>query len=149
MAIFITFFEHTLSKYIIIASFVPTIVYLSGALGVQLQTVFIRDLAVLGNNIKIVKYFIRQMGISFFLSIIIGTFIFGFISLIWRNQLIAATIAIATILALILTGFNALLTTLILRKFKFDPTLGSGPIATVVSDLTSVVIYFGVVVILL
>src|SRR3989339_247019 len=53
---------------------------------------------------------------------------------------------IASFVTLIATSFFALLITLLIKKFKWDPAMGSGPIATIISDMTSIVIYFIIVV---
>ncbi len=149
MAVYIGLFEETLAKYLIIASFIPATVYISDALGTQLQTVFIRDLAILGKEINIRKYISKQMGIATLSALVIGIFMFAFISIFWKEPFIAFTISLASFLSLVVTGLTALLITLFIKKFKFDPALGSGPIATIISDMTSVIIYFFVVVWLL
>ncbi|MEW6408319.1 MAG: magnesium transporter [Patescibacteria group bacterium] len=149
MAFYIGLFEETLAKYLIITSFVPAIVYISDALGTQFQTIFVRDLAVLGKDLNLKKYFLKQMAIGVSIAIMIGILMFLSISLIWSEPHIASIISLASFTTLIVTSFTALLITLLIKNFKFDPALGSGPIATIISDLTSVVIYFIIVVLLI
>ena len=149
IALYISLFEETLAKYVIIASFVPAIVYMSDALGTQLQTVFVRDLAILGHDINLKRYFLKQMMISFLIAIIISIIMFGAISMFWKLPFIAFVISLAVFLSLIITSITAFLITLAIKRFKSDPALGSGPVATIISDITSVMIYFVVVVLLL
>ncbi len=149
MATYIGLFEETLAKHLIIASFVPAIVYMSDSVGTQIQTIFIRDLAVLGKGIDLKKYFFRQMTASVLIAIVIGLAMFSAISLLWKLPLIGFVISLAALLSLIVTSITAFLITLGIKRFRFDPALGSGPIATIISDITSVIIYFIVVVILL
>ncbi len=149
IALYISLFEETLVKYLIVASFVPAIVYISDALGTQLQTIFVRDLAVLGKGINLKKYFFRQMMVSFLIAMVIGIIMFSVISLFWGVPFIAFVISSAVLLSLLITSLTALLITLAIKRFRFDPALGSGPIATIISDITSVIIYFLVVVLLL
>jgi len=149
MAVFIGLFEETLTKYLIIALFIPAIVYISDAMGTQLQTVFVRDLAVLGKDLNLRKYILRQICIASLTSVVISILMFAFISLFWKNPFIAFVIASASFLSLIITGFTALFIPLIIKKLGFDPALGGGPVATVASDMTSIIIYFAVVVWLL
>lgn len=148
MALYIDLFEETLAKHLVIASLVPAIVYISDALGTQFQTIFVRDLAILGKELDVKKYFLKQLIIGFLIASVIATLMFSFISLIWNEPLIAFVISLASFTALLITSFTALLITLLIKKFKFDPALGSGPIATIISDITSVVIYFIIVVLL-
>ena len=146
MALYIGLFEETLRDYMIIASFVPAIVYISDALGTQFQTVFVRDLAILGKELNIKKYFLKQMNIGFVIACIISILMFCSIFLIWKIPHIAFIISLASFITLIVTSFFALLITLLIKKFKWDPAMGSGPIATIISDMTSIVIYFIIVV---
>lgn len=146
MALFIGLFEETLAKYLIIASFIPAIIYISDALGTQVQTIFIRDLAVLGKELNLKKYFLKQMSIGFIIATIIAIIMFFSIYLFYNVPRIAYIISLASFTALIATSLTALLITLLIKRFKFDPALGSGPIATIISDITSVIIYFLIVV---
>lgn len=149
MALYIGMFEETLSKYILIASFVPAIVYLSDALGTQLQAVFVRDLAVLGKSLNFRKYFFRQVWASFIISLVVGFLLFLIVSLIWQTKFMALIISFAAFVSLFFTSITALVITILIKKFKSDPALGSGPLATVISDVTTIVIYFLVVTLLL
>ena len=146
MAVYIGLFEETLTHYLIIASFVPAIVYISDALGTQFQTIFVRDLAIMGKELNVRLYFIRHLGIGLFIAMIIGLIMFSSIWLIWRQPRIAFIISLAAFITLLITSFTSLFVTLLIRRFKFDPALGSGPIATIISDMTSVIIYFVIVV---
>jgi magnesium transporter len=140
-AIFISIFDSILEKHIILASFIPAIVYMSSALGTQHQTLFIRDLAVLGKKLNLFNYFLRQT----FIAAVIGLFVSSLTFLgiyIWKEFFIAFVIAFSMFVSLIVTNFTSLTTTLILFKLGKDPALGSGPFATVISDVSSIIIYF-------
>ncbi len=149
IALYIGLFEETLSKYLVIASFVPTIVYLSDSLGTQSQTLFIRDLAIFGKNLNIKKYFIKQTTIAFLIALIFACLIYLFILLIWKIPHIAFIISLSCFCTLLIANFFSFLITYIIKKSKFDPALGSGPIATIISDITSIVVYFIIVVLLI
>jgi len=149
IAFYIGLFEETLSKYLIIASFVPAITYISDALGTQFQTMFVRDMAIMGKELNIKKYFLKQMSTGFIIAFIIGILMFSFISFIWSSFHVAFIISLACFIALIITSFTALFFTFLIKKLKFDPALGSGPVTTIISDLTSVVIYFIIVFLLI
>lgn len=149
IATFITFFKETLATYILIASFIPAVIYISGALGTQIQTVLVRDLAVLGESFKAKSYFLKQLSISLIIALIMSLTLFGFISLFWSELLIAFTIALACFISLIFTSFVAFFITLTIKKFNFDPAFGSGPMVNIFSDSVSVIVYFSVVMLLL
>ncbi|MEM2478979.1 MAG: magnesium transporter [Candidatus Pacearchaeota archaeon] len=145
IALFVSFFESALAGYFIIASFIPVITYISDALGTQFQTLLVRDFAILGKNLNLAKYFFKQMVIGLAIALIFGILTFGFIIAIWHKLKVAFIISFAIFAALIITGFFSLLITALIKRFNFDPALGSGPIATIISDIVSVVIYFIIV----
>ena len=149
IAMFIEAFEKTLQKYIILAFFIPAIVFISDALGTQHQTLFVRDLAIMGKELNLKKYFLKQTAIAFVIAIIIGIIMFLGISLLWKQPFTAFVISLATFISLIFTSFTALIIIVLIKKIGLDPALGSGPLATIISDATSIIIYFATATILL
>ena len=143
-AVFVSIFEATLQKYLILAFFIPAIVYMSDALGTQHQTLFVRDLAILGRELNLRTYFLKQMTIGSLLAVVISGIIFLVITLFWKQPLMAFIISVSMFSALVVTSITALVITLAIDRFKLDPALGSGPVATIISDITSIVIYFAV-----
>jgi magnesium transporter len=141
-AVFIGIFEATLENYIILAFFIPAMLYMSNALGTQHQTLLIRDIAILGKDLKMKFYFFRQMLIGTSLSLIISILIFLIISIFWNQSFIALVIATSMFITLFFSSFTSLLTPLIISKLKYDPALGSGPLGAIISDVTSIIIYF-------
>lgn len=141
-AIFISAFEEQLGNYIILAFFIPAILYMSNALGTQHQTLLIRDLAIFGNELKLKSYFFKQMLISLILALIIASVLFIAIALFWNEAYVAFVISFSMAITLIITSLSAFLITLMISKLKLDPALGSGPFATIISDMSSVFVYF-------
>ena len=142
-AMFISAFEATLQKYLLLAFFTPAIAYMSGALGTQHQTLFVRDLAVMGKELKLGRYIARQMVIGTLLSLVIGVLMFLVIALFWGDQrFVGFVISLSMALTLIISSFTSLTVTLLIKRLRFDPAVGSGPLATIISDVTSIVLYF-------
>ena len=52
-------FEEIISKNLVLAAFIPLIVYMSDAVGTQMESFAIRDFA-LHKNLNFFKYFLRQ-----------------------------------------------------------------------------------------
>ena len=141
-AALINTFESILEKYLILAFFVPAIVYISGALGTQHQTLFVRDLAILGKEFKFMSYFLRQMLIAAIMGLLLSGITLLVISIFWDQVTVGFVIAASMFIAMILAGFTSMMITLVMTKLGKDPALGSGPFATVISDATSIIIYF-------
>lgn len=66
-------FESYLETQILLATFIPTIVYMADAVGSQTQTIFIRSLS-LQNRLNLSKYITREINIVFLLAIVLGVF---------------------------------------------------------------------------
>jgi magnesium transporter len=137
----LSLFETTIQKHLILASFVPVIVYMSDAVGVQNQTLLIRDLALLGKEFQAGSYVLRQMLTAVLLAVVISVVLFGVVSLFWQQPFVAFVIAASMLITLGISGTTALLVTLAISHFRLDPALGSGPIGTIISDVTSVITY--------
>ena len=141
-ATLITFFEAPLKENFILASFIPLILYMSGAVGNQTEILLIRNMA-LDTKISIYKYFFREIKVSFLISLILTSLLF-LISIV----LFSAPYNIAIILgsSLFISIFVAVSVGVfmpyILSKFGKDPAIGSGPFSTILRDILSLVIYF-------
>jgi magnesium transporter len=137
----ITLFESVLERNIILVFFMPAIAYLSAALGNQIQTIFIRDMTVMGENLQIHRYAVKQLSISSIIAVVVGILMFFSILIFWKESYVAWAISIATAVTLITSSITALAITYILKKSGRDPAVGGGPLGTVISDGTSIVIY--------
>jgi len=136
-------FEEVLSHNIILASFIPLIVYMSDAVGTQMEAIIIREL-----NQK--KKF--HFGIFFRKQIVIIIPVGAIIAAVaaialyfWQhNAELSYVIGIslfAGIISSILTG--AIMPYLFWRLHE-DPAEASGPVATVIQDFLSVLVFFSV-----
>lgn len=134
-------FEYTLEKNIILASFIPLIVYMGGATLAQTQAFLIRDLA-LNPTLKFGKYFLKQLLVIFFIATFAAVILFGFGLLIYKNLLIIQIIATALFAAIISSILTGLVVPYLFSKLKMDPANASGPIATIIQDLLGVTLYF-------
>ncbi len=143
LGIFMSFltsrFEEVISVDVRIAFFLPFVVYLSAAVGEQTQTIYVRDMR--SKQAVFHTYLIKESFVGFILGILFGLISAGII-LFWFEDIllgasvgssIFATVALAPIVALIVAEAS--------RKLKDDPAAETGPIATVLQDMISVVIY--------
>ena len=140
-AAFIGIFKNTLEKNLILAFFIPVIVYMTDALGTQVETLLVRDLAVMGKDFKIKNYFIRQVSISVIIALMISAVLFITVNLFWQDKSIASIISLATFLSLTVNTLIPFGIILGIKKMGGDPALGGGPFATVLSDASSIIIY--------
>jgi magnesium transporter len=136
-------FEMTLQKNLILASFIPLIVYMSDAVGTQMEAFIIRDLA-LNADLNFKKYLFKQLSVLFFIGILSSVVVFGATNFIYGDIAVSYTLAIALFVAILSSVVTGLLIPYIFSRIKTDPANASGPIATIIQDIFSVLIYFTV-----
>lgn len=141
VAAFIGIFENTLEENLIIAFFIPVIVYVCGALCTQIETLLVRDLAVMGKDLKVRSYIFKQGIISIVIALMVSALLFLTISSFWQDRGMASIISLAAFLSLTLTTITSFGVIFGIKKLGGDPALGGGPFGTVISDSLSIVVY--------
>ena len=134
-------FEQTLEKNLILATFIPLVVYIADAVGTQLEAFTIRDFA-LFKKIDFHRYFIKQFSIILIIAAILGVIATILSIIIYRDFRISLVLGSAIIAASLSSIFTALLIPLLFRKLNSDPANASGPIGTIIQDILSVLVYF-------
>lgn len=144
----IGYFETALEKNIILAAFIPLVVYIADAVGTQLEAFAIRDFT-LFRKLNFKAYFIKQLVTVSIMALILGVVLAGAIQIFYGKPMFALVLGIAVVGAMLSALFSGLLVPYIFRKFKIDPANASGPIGTIIQDIVSVVIYFTIASILI
>ncbi len=139
----IGFFEASLKQNLILAMFIPVIVYMSNAVGSQTQTLFIRDLAI-HQRLPFKKYLLKQLTTCFFIALVCSLLLFFIILLGWASAYLGFVLGLSMLAAIISATFFALFVPYCLNKLKSDPAFGSGPFATIIQDILSIIIYFSI-----
>ncbi len=136
------FFESAIQSYFILVAFIPLVVYIAGAVGAQTQTLFIRNL-VFNSEVNIKKYLFRELVTGFLIASILGGLLF-FLSMLFHNvpYFIGIILAVALFLTILVAMVIGVLIPRLIQKMKKDPAIGSGPLATIITDITSLVVYF-------
>jgi magnesium transporter len=141
-------FEGVLATHVILAAFIPLIVYISAAVGAQTQTLLIRDLA-FKPNLPIFRYALKQTVITNLIALICGLLVWGIVLVFWQASYLGFVIGLSTFITVMSSTLIAIFFPYVLFLLKQDPATTSGPFATIVQDLFSIVIYFAVAQILL
>lgn len=135
-------YEAQLQRNVLIALFIPGIVYLADAVGTQTETVVVRGLSV---GVKIGTVARREILTGFLIGLLLAGICFPLALLRWGRTDVAGAVAVALAAACSTATVVAMVLPAILRRVGVDPAFGSGPLATVVQDILSIVIYFVVV----
>jgi magnesium transporter len=135
-------FEQQLSENVMIAFFIPGIVYMADAVGTQTETLVVRGLSV---GVSIREVVRREMLTGILVGVTLAL-LFVPVALVWWGdaELVIAT-AIALLAACSIATVVAMSLPWLIHRLGGDPAFGSGPLATVIQDLLSVLIYFVVV----
>ena len=139
-AAIVNYFEHAIKEQLFVAAFIPAIVYLADAVGNQAEMLVVRALG-REKKFAIKHYLFREWGVTLVLSIILGLAM-ALLSFLWLHD---GTLSVVLGLSIVATTIFSVTFTVvlpwILKKLGFDPAVASGPIATVVCDVSSVSIY--------
>jgi magnesium transporter len=145
-AVIVGAFEEQIREEVLLALFVPAVVYMADAVGTQTEAVVIRGMAV---GVPIRRVLWRELGAGAIIGVLIGVSFFLFALAVWGNAPIAATVAIALFVSSSIATLIAMVLPYALARAGRDPAFGSGPLATVIQDLLSILVYFSVGVVLL
>lgn len=134
-------YEAVLEEHIMVAAFIPLVVYLADAVGSQIQIIFIRALS-LSKTFSLYQYITREVLINTALGALLSVVV-AVVAWFWLGDLSLVLLLLGAVFTTTLAALAiALLLPLILRSLGKDPALGSGPLATVCIDITSLVVYF-------
>ncbi len=134
-------FETTLEKNLILATFIPLIVYMGDAVGTQMEAFMIRDLA-LERSLKFGRYFMKQMTIILSMSLLFGLLLHGTALLYFHEEQLGLILGLSLFFAMASSVVTGLFVPFLFSRMKLDPANASGPIATIIQDIMSVTIYF-------
>ena len=135
-------FESALRTDLAVAFFIPGIVYLADAIGTQSEAIAVRGLSF--SDTPLSQLLKGELKTGLYLGGVLATVVFPFIWLAYNVKL-AFAVSVALICASsVATGIGLLLPS-ILSQIGKDPAYGSGPVATIIQDLLSLLIYLSVV----
>jgi magnesium transporter len=152
------FFEHEIAQAVVLALFVPVIISSGGNSGSQAATLIIRALAL--GEVKLRDWW-RVMRREILSGLVLGTILgtIGFVRIaLWRAVfrlygehwvLIGITVAFS-LLGIVLWGtLTGSMLPFFLKRMGFDPATSSAPSVATLVDVTGLVIYFTVAMIVL
>lgn len=135
-------FSEVLEKDIRIAYFIPFIVFMADAVGSQTQNIYIRDLKT--KHASFHTYMIKETLTGIFLGLI-SSLVLAVVTTIWFHSTeLTFVTSISTLIAIAIAPPISLITSSFFVQENSDPAVGVGPIATIIQDTLSVVI-FGII----
>ena len=136
---FVGLFEGRLTADVRLAFFIPGVIYLADAVGTQTEALIVRGLSV-GTSLRTS---IRLEALTGpLLGLLLAAVGYPAILLVLGDAGIALTVSIALVAACSVATVVAAVLPVLMARTGRDPAFGSGPLATVIQDLLSLVIYF-------
>jgi magnesium transporter len=135
-------FEADLQRNVTIAFFIPALVYLADAIGTQTETIAVRGLST--QTRPLARILLLEVAAGGLIGATLGILAFGGIWLAFADLPLAAGAAISLFAAGTVASAIGLLLPWGLSRLGLDPAFGSGPVATVLQDGVTILVYFQV-----
>lgn len=133
-------FEDTLRAEIAIAFFIPAIVYLADAVGTQSEAVAVRGLSL--TQMGIGRLLLGELATGVLIGLTLAALAGLFTLAAFGNPSLAVAVGISLLAACAVASGIGLFLPWLFTRAGWDPALASGPIATVIQDVISLLIYF-------
>ena len=132
-------FEEVLARNVHLTFFIPFVVYMADAVGTQTQAIYTRDLKTTRANFH--RYLMKEAILGMIIGAIASAAAAVFTFIWFGSADLTKAVSFAMFMAIASAPIVALLVTQILQIERTDPAVGAGPIATVIQDAISVVIF--------
>lgn len=135
-------FEAVLTEHVAVAFFIPAIVYLADAVGTQSEAVAVRGLSLTDGRIG--RLLLGELGTGMLIGLALALAAYPLVLAAFGTAALATTVALSLFVAGSVATVIGLLLPFAFDRMGLDPAYGSGPVATVVQDVLSLLTYFAV-----
>lgn len=135
-------FEAALEREIVLAFFLPLVVYMADAVGTQTETVLVRALAY--GKVSLVHQLLREGLLGLLIGGAVGGMAAAGLLFFDGRTVLAVVVGLTLAVTAVIATIMASLLPFGLVRLGADPALASGPIATVLQDILSVAVYLGI-----
>jgi len=135
-------FEATLEKTVAVAFFLPGLVYLADAIGTQSEAIAVRGLSLTRSGIA--RLLAGEIRTGMVIGATLGLIAFLPILLAFGDARLAGAVSVSIFIAGSIASTIGLGLPWLFARLGSDPAYGSGPVATVIQDILSILVYFGV-----
>lgn len=136
-------FEAVLDARVAVAFFVPAIVYLADAIGTQTEAITVRYLSL--EQAPLHRLLAGELAAGVLIGASLGAVVLPAVWLAFDDLPLAIAVSGAVVAAGGCAASVGLFFPWLLSRAGMDPALGSGPVATIIQDVLSILIYFGFV----
>jgi magnesium transporter len=134
-------FEMNLEHSLLLTMFLPGVIYLADAVGTQTETLVVRGLAL---GLDFPRMLRKEILTGLGIGLVLASVFFFAAQTLWSDTRTIGVVALALFGASAVASVVAMILPRALDGIGLDPAFGSGPLATVIQDLLSIIIYFTV-----
>ena len=142
----LAYFQFSFKEALFLLTFVPVIMGTGGNGGTQTSTITVRGLATgrigLGQG-RLIPFLVQQLKVGAYLGLATGVVVGVIAVALERNAAYGLVVGGALFFALVLSSLNGALIPIFFERFGIDPAVAAGPLVTTSSDLTGILVYFG------
>ena len=144
------FFDGTLHALPIIAIFMPLLAGIGVNIGTQSITLMVRGLSTGQVNLKSAMYHIfREAAIGLLIGVVFGALV-TLVTSRWQHSVaLGVIVGLAMVINMTTATIIGTCTPFVLKKFKVDPAIASGPVIATTIDVVGLFVYFSLVTIYL
>jgi magnesium transporter len=139
----VTRYEQALNTHVAIAFFVPGLVYLADAIGTQTEAIAVRGLSL--SHVKLTSMVGGEMRTGVLIGLALGALTLPLVWFAFGDLHLAAGVALALVCAGGVATTIGLLLPWLLYRLGTDAAFGSGPLASVIQNVLTLLIYFAIV----
>jgi magnesium transporter len=134
-------FSEAITAEVALAAFIPAIVYIADAVGSQTQMVFVRTLTSRVRH-TLLKVLQREILVATAVGACLSAIIW-LLSFLWLGSVtVSSILALAVFATVYFSVVVAILLPWFFNKMGYDAAVATGPLATVIRDVSSLCIYF-------
>ena len=143
-------FQGTISKYVLLAVYMPIVAGMGGNAGTQTLAVVVRGLALKEIELKTGKRVIINEIIAGGINGIINGILVAAVAILWnKNPMLGLVIGLAMIINLIIAGFFGAIIPLIMKRLGKDPASSATIFITTATDVFGFFAFLGLATIML
>jgi magnesium transporter len=139
----IRLFSGTISQAIAIASFIPAIMAMGGNTGLQSSTATVRGIATGYISVsRVAGVIFKEIRTALFMGIACGIVMAG-AAFLWRGgqATLGIVVGVSIFLAVSLSATMGVLIPITFKRMNVDPAVASGPLITMINDITGLLVY--------
>ena len=133
-------FEQVLQKNVMIAFFIPAIVYLTDAIGTQTEAIAVRGLSMRHRPLADLLW--KELITGGLIGLALGAVAVAGIVIVFGDALVGLGVGLSLFAGGTIASGLGLLLPWFLSRFGIDPAFGAGPVATILQDVLTIMVYF-------